>query len=91
MVRDDSGSVPSEAELAAARRLVAGPRPAGREFDACRAVLLDDPASPEAFAAACMLLEGALADPGLPIDDTRAVVRLLRALARGQVEPEQLT
>lgn len=91
MVRDDSGSVPTETELAVGRRLVAGPRPAGEELDACRAVLRHDPRSPEAFPAACMLLEGALADPELPVDDTRAVVFLLRALARGRVAPEELT
>jgi len=91
MVREDSTPVPSEPELEAARRILGGPRPAGEEFDACRAVLRHDPRAPEAFAAACMLLEGALADPGLAIDDTRAVVRLLRALARGHIRPEELT
>jgi hypothetical protein len=43
-----------------------------------------------AFTALCMLLEGALADPALPIDDTQAVVALLKDLARGTVRPGEL-
>jgi hypothetical protein len=38
-----------------------------------------------------MLLEGALADPRLAIEDAQVVVPLLKALARGDVSPEQLT
>ena len=38
-----------------------------------------------------MLLEGTLADPRLAIDDTQIVVPLLKALARGDVSPDDFT
>jgi len=69
------------------RRLLDGPLPAGTDFDACRAVLLSDQSSDLAFQALCMLLEGALADANLPIDDTQEVVPLLKNLARGTISP----
>lgn len=72
------------------RKLLDGPQPAGMDFDACRAVLHSDPSSDMAFQALCMLLEGALADPSLPIDDTQEVVPLLKNLARGMVGPGDL-
>jgi hypothetical protein len=40
--------------------------------------------------ALCTLLECALADPKLDIDDTQIVVPLLRRLARGAVSVEEL-
>ncbi len=72
------------------RRLLEGPLPSGETFDACRAVLGAHPASEEAFPALCMLLEGALGDARLGIDDTQLVVPLLKNLARGTVQPEEL-
>ncbi len=72
------------------RRLLDGPQPSGVDFDACRAVLRADPSSDMAFQALCMLLEGALADASLPIDDTQEVVPLLKNLARGTVGPGDL-
>lgn len=71
-------------------RILAGPPPAGTEFDACRAVVRDDPSSDAAYQALCMLLEGALADPELDIDDTQVLVPLLKDLARGRVLPADL-
>ena len=37
-----------------------------------------------------MLLEGALADPGLAIDDAQLVVPLLKGLARGDISPDDI-
>ena len=71
-------------------RLLEGPLPAGETFDACRAVLRVRPAGEEAFPALCMLLEGALGDARLGIDETQLVVPLLKNLARGTVQPEEL-
>jgi len=70
--------------------VIEGERPEGRDFDACRAVFLSEPSSQGGFQALCMLLEGLLADPDLPIDDTHTVVRLLKALAHGTVQPQEL-
>lgn len=72
------------------QRLLEGPIPRGPELDACRAVLRADPGGEAAFPAACMLLEGALADPQLDIDETQRVVRLLKDLAAGRVTTEEL-
>jgi hypothetical protein len=71
-------------------RLLIGGRPTGRDFDACRAILRSPCGNEERYHALCMLLEGALADPALSIDDTRTVVRLLQQLARLEVRPEQV-
>jgi hypothetical protein len=79
-----------QAFRALVRRVVAGERASGGELDACRAVLQRETDSGLTFQALCMLLEGALADPTLPIDDTRLVVTLLKQLARGAVAPEQV-
>lgn len=73
------------------QRLLDGGRPLGAEFDACRAVVRSEPASEAGFRALCMLLEGALADPRLGIEDAQVVVPLLKALARGELSPDQLT
>jgi hypothetical protein len=72
------------------QRVLAGGIPHGEEFDACRAVLASgaDPAT--SLQALCMLLEGALADPGLDINDTQVVVPLLRRLAEQAVSVEEL-
>jgi hypothetical protein len=72
------------------QRVLAGGIPHGEEFDACRAVLASgtDPATSQQ--ALCMLLEGALADPDLDIDDTQIVVPLLRRLAEKSVSVEEL-
>ena len=67
-----------------------GLEPAGMEFDACRAIVLSDPASDDGFRALCMLLEGMLASPDLGIDETATVIRLLKALAREEVLPEDV-
>jgi hypothetical protein len=71
-------------------RVIGGGPPTGLEFDACRAVLANRPSRDEAFQALCMLLEGALADASLPIDDTQELVPLLKALARRDVVAEEL-
>lgn len=72
------------------RRLLDGDRPGGPDFDACRAVLQAEPAAETRFRALCMLLEGALADPGLAIDDAQLVVPLLKGLARGDISPDDI-
>jgi hypothetical protein len=72
------------------RRLLEGTLPAGRDFDACRAVMADDPEPDTAFHALTMLLEGALADPRLAIDDTQVLVPLIKGLARGRIRPQDL-
>ena len=81
-------------DLEAYRKLVRealdGSEPSGMEFDACRAVVLSAPATGDGFRALCMLLEGMLANPELGIDDTATVVRLLKALARKEVLPEDV-
>ena len=73
------------------RRLLDGDRPAGAEFDACRAMVRSEPSTEAGFHALCMLLEGALADPRLGIDDAQVLVPVLKALARGDLSPDQLT
>jgi hypothetical protein len=72
------------------QRLLAGGIPRGLDFDACRALLRSTSIGDAASTALCMLLEGALADAALGIDDTRTVVDLLKGLARGTVTPEEL-
>lgn len=79
-----------QAFRAVVHRLVGGERAVGGELAACRAVLKAGAEPPLTFHALCMLLEGALADPSLPIDDTQLVVALLKHLARGTVTPEQV-
>jgi hypothetical protein len=82
---------PSSAEARAlVRRLVDEGPPHGEEFRACRAVVTGEPAGEAAFEALCMILEGALADPGLAIDDTHTLVAVLKGLARGAVTPGEL-
>jgi hypothetical protein len=64
--------------------------PRGTEFDACRAVLLRETSGDSITHALCLLLEGALADPDLSIDDTQILVPLLKEIARGTVTPEEV-
>ena len=84
----------SSSEMAAFRRLVQrvlqGGIPHGAEFDACRAVLDAGPSEEEGFVALCVLLEGALADPKLDSGETQVLVPLLKQLARGTVQVEDL-
>jgi hypothetical protein len=72
------------------QRVLEGSIPRGDDFDACRAVLRGGPGGEPAFHALCMLLEGALAEPTLPIDDTQQLVALLKGLAAGTVGVEEL-
>jgi len=72
------------------QRVLAGGIPHGTDFDACRAVLRSQDNYDDAFQALCLLLEGALADPELGIDDTQTLVPLLRDLARGNVAVGEL-
>jgi len=85
---DDDG--PDLAYREVVRRLIRGDLPRGDRFDACRAVLINGGGSDTKFQALCLLLEGALADPSLAIDDTQVVVRLLKELARGTLLPEEV-
>ena len=76
------------------RRLVAllldGEIPTGPDFDVCREVVKREPHGNASFQALCMLLEGALADARLDIEETQVVVRLLKALARSEMRVEEL-
>lgn len=84
MVSQDNGpSLFDFRELA--RKVLEGGPPVGEDFDACRAVVRDDPGSGPAFQAMCMLLEGALAEPTLSSEDTQVLVPLLKNLAMGLV------
>jgi hypothetical protein len=73
------------------QRILAGGIPKGKEFDACRAVLQSGCNDDEAFAALLYLLQGAVADPFLGIDETRLVVQLLKALTRREIRAGELT
>jgi hypothetical protein len=72
------------------QRLIEGGIPHGREFDACRAVLLGRSSGDLVTHALCLLLEGALADPMLDIEDTQTIVPLLKHLARGTVSATEM-
>lgn len=72
------------------RRLLAGGPPHGRDFDSCRALLRNAHGGENAFTALCVLLEGALGDPGLDIGDAQTVVAVLKDLAKGRLTPEEL-
>ena len=85
---DDDG--PDLAYREVVRRLIRGDLPRGEQFDACRAVLTNGHGANFNFQALCLLLEGALADASLAIDDTQVVVRLLRELASGTLLPEEV-
>lgn len=72
------------------QRVLGGGIPEGLDFDACRAILRSRSSGEEAFQALCVLMEGALADPNLDIGETQFVVPLLKELARGTLEVEDL-
>jgi hypothetical protein len=72
------------------QRLLEGGIPQGTEFDACRAVLSSESSGDASIHALCLLLEGALADPTLDIDDTQLIVPLLKHLARGTVSTTEV-
>jgi hypothetical protein len=72
------------------QRLLEGGIPHGTEFDACRAVLSSESTGDASTHALCLLLEGALADPTLNIDDTQMIVPLLKHLARGTVSTTEV-
>ena len=72
------------------QRVLSGGIPHGIDFDSCRAVLVSNCDDAVAHHALCTLLEGALADPSLNIDDTQDLVPLLRELARGSVSAREL-
>jgi hypothetical protein len=90
MVADAERAFEHQAHRRLVQRVLEGGIPNGVEFDACRATLGFGAASDNAMQALCTLLEGALADPKLDIDDTQIVVPLLRRLARGAVSVEEL-
>ena len=81
---------PIEAYRRLVQRVLEGGIPEGSDFDACRAVLKTRPDGDMAFQELCMLLEGALAEPDLAIDDTQDLVPLLKALAAGTLGVEEL-
>ena len=71
-------------------RLLDGEMPSGDIFDGARAILKTEPGSASGFQAICVLLEGAMADAALPIDDAQLIVPLLKNLASGTVQVEDL-
>lgn len=83
-----------EGRLAAFRdavnRLRQGPHPQGEEFELCREVLAVAPGSLEASQALRILLEGAMADAHTSIADAQIIMRLLKALDRGEVQPADI-
>jgi hypothetical protein len=72
------------------QRLLAGGIPQGEDFEACRALLRSGEAGESTLQLLCTLMEGALSDPELDIDSTQVLVPLLKALARGTVDPGDL-
>lgn len=71
-------------------RLEAGPAPRGEAFDLARRVLRTSPATAEAEKALRLLLEGAVADACSGIEDTQAVMAMLKALDRGAIRCSDL-
>lgn len=84
----DEGQLPAFREVV--NRVRQGPHPQGEEFELCREVLAAAPASSEAAQALRVLLEGAMADARTSIADAQIIMRLLKALDRGEVEPADL-
>ncbi len=72
------------------QRILGGGIPSGREFDECRAALAAQSDTKTCFNALFTLLQGALADPFFPIDETERVVPIIRDLARGEIEAKDL-
>jgi hypothetical protein len=90
MDRDPDRADPTAPYRRLVQRVVSGGIPQGDAFDACRAVLGSAPSPETRFHALCTLLEGALADPGLSIEETQLLVPLLKGLARGSIAPEDV-
>ena len=67
------------------QRIITGGFPSGKEMDECREILAARCDEPSTFQALFTLLRGALADPFFPLEDTRQVVPVLKALAQGDV------
>jgi hypothetical protein len=72
------------------QQLVDGSIPAGKDFDEYRAILRSEPAEDEAFQALFELLQGALADPFLSLEETRRVVPVIKALTRGTIKATEM-
>ena len=64
-------------------RLVRSAAPRGEAFDLCRRLLAAWAPLPERTEAARLLLEGAMADSTTDLVDAQEVMRLLKALGRG--------
>jgi len=90
MIADQKRSATISTYHRLVQRLLEGGIPRGWEFDACRAVLSREAVDHLTFQALCTLLEGALADPRLSVDDTQTIVPLLKELARGTVTTEEV-
>jgi hypothetical protein len=71
-------------------RLLDGALPAGEIFDGARAILKTEPGAASGFQAICVLLEGAMADAALPAADAQLIVPLLKNLAAGTIQVEDL-
>ncbi|MGV8042647.1 MAG: hypothetical protein AB2L07_22215 [Thermoanaerobaculaceae bacterium] len=71
-------------------RLCAGPAPRGETFELARRVLRASPRTAEAEMAVRLLLEGAVADACTGIEDTRAVMAMLKAADSGEARLSDL-
>lgn len=67
------------------QRILTGSIPAGKELDECREALASSSSESTALPALFTLLQCAVADPFFGIEDSREVVRVLKALARGDM------
>ena len=88
-MKDDTPAPLSE-QRHLVQRIITGRIPAGKELDACREILSSECDERTAFAALFTVLEGALSDPFFAIEDTRHVVQILKALARGELDAGEL-
>jgi hypothetical protein len=59
--------------------------PWGETFDLCRSIVRGPAPAAERNEAARLLLEGAMADSTTPVDDAQEIMRLLKAVSRGEV------
>lgn len=84
-----AGSLPTGGREIA-DRLRQGSVPRGEEFDAARRLLALSPAGPEAIHALRLLLEGAIADAMTAIEDTQAIMSMLKAWDRGDLRVDEL-
>lgn len=72
------------------QRIVSGGIPSAQEFEVCREIVGAGGDESTTFNALFTLLQGALADPFFPIEETEQVVPIIRGLARGEIKARDL-